>query len=272
MLDDVHAVGKAARARELDLILGLILAVTSAALGLPENGRGQRALSGQLGHIVHDAVFVEELLRLKFSAHLVAEAERDARVDDRLSAQHVGKIRRGDIDISKHVEIGQPARERAGPLAAVSRLDLQLLALFAGDLPALKVEGIFVPVAPDGHIHIARGVLRGTSAEAVEAEGIFVVVAIEIVVLAAGVELAVHKLPVVALFLGVPVHGTAAPVVLHLDAAVGVMRERDDLAVPLARLVDGVREDLEHRVLAAVQSVRAKDNARALAHALRTLE
>ena len=50
------------------------------------------------------------------------------------------------------------------------------------------------------------------------------------------------------------------------------MRERDDLAVPLARLVDGVREDLEHRVLAAVQSVRAENNARALAHALRALE
>ena len=272
MLDDVHAVGKAARAGELDLVLRFIFAVTSAALRLPENGRGQRALSGQLGHIVHDAVFVEELLRLKFSAHLVAEAERDARVDDRLSAQHVGKIRRGNIDISKHVEIGQPARERAGLLAAVGRLDLQLLALFAGDLPALKVQGIFVPVAPDGHIHIARGVLRGAGAEAVEAEGIFVVVAVEIVVLAAGVELAVHKLPVVALFLGVPVHGTAAPVVLHLDTAVGVVCERDDLAVPLARLVDGVREDLEHRVLAAVQSVRAKDNARALAHALRALE
>ena len=240
MLDDVHAVGKAAGARELDLILRFIFAVAAAALRLPENGRGQRALARQLGHIVHDAVFVEELLRLKFSAHLVAEAERDARVDDRLSAQHVGKIRRGDVDVGKHVEIGQPARERAGLLAAVGRLDLQLLALFAGDLPALKVEGIFVPVAPDGHIHVARGVLRGAGAEAVEAQRKFIVAARIVVIFAARVQLAENQLPVVAALLLVPIHRAAASEVLDLDRAVGVARHDHQIAVALARFVDGV--------------------------------
>lgn len=42
--------------------------------------------------------------------------------------------------------------------------------------------------------------------------------------------------------------------------------------MPFARFVDGVRKDLEHGVLAAVQSVRAEDDARALAHAVRSLE
>lgn len=40
----------------------------------------------------------------------------------------------------------------------------------------------------------------------------------------------------------------------------------------LARFVDGVRKDLKDGVLAAVQPVRAEDDARALAHAVRALE
>ena len=40
----------------------------------------------------------------------------------------------------------------------------------------------------------------------------------------------------------------------------------------LARFVDGVRKDLEHGVLAAVQPVRAEDDGRALAHTVRALE
>ena len=82
------------------------------------------------------------------------------------------------------------------------------------------MQGVFVPVAPDGHVHIARGILRRARAEAVEAEGVFVVVAVQVVVLAAGVELAVHELPVEALFLGVIVHRAAAAHVLYFDAVV----------------------------------------------------
>ena len=40
----------------------------------------------------------------------------------------------------------------------------------------------------------------------------------------------------------------------------------------LARFVDGVGKDLEHGVLAAVQPIRAEDDARALAHTVRALE
>ena len=42
--------------------------------------------------------------------------------------------------------------------------------------------------------------------------------------------------------------------------------------MPFARFVDGVGKDLKDGVLAAVQSVRAKDDARALAHTVRSLE
>jgi len=150
----------------------------------------------------------------------VFEAERDARVDDGLTAQRFDIVVGGNVDIGKHVEVGQPARARAGFAAAVGRLDPELIALFAHGLAAFKVQGVFVPVAPDGHVHIARGILRRARAEAVEAEGVFVVVAVQVVVLAAGVELAVHELPVEALFLGVIVHRAAAAHVLDFDTVV----------------------------------------------------
>ena len=45
-----------------------------------------------------------------------------------------------------------------------------------------------------------------------------------------------------------------------------------DIAVPLARLVDGVGQNFKHRVFAALQPVRAEDDRRALAHAVRALQ
>lgn len=127
-----------------------------------------------------------------------------------------------------------------------------------GDLPALKVEGIFVPVAPDGHIHIARGVLRGAGAEAVEAEGIFVVVAVEIVVLAAGVKLAVHKLPIVAPLSLVVSERNAAPAVVNLDRVVGKYGYGYHVAEALARFIDGVRGLFRKRTARSRQDRRSR--------------
>ena len=216
MLDALYLIREAARAGELDLVFGLVLAVAAAALRLPEDGGGQGVFTRDLGDIVDDAVFVDEVLRLEVAGEsFVFEAERDARVDNGLTAQRFDIVVGGNVDIGKHVEVGQPARARAGFAAAVGRLDPELIALFAHGLAALKV-----PVAPDGHVHIARGILRRARAEAVEAEGVFIVVAVEVIVLAAGVELAVHELPVEALFLGVIVHRAAAAHVLYFDAVV----------------------------------------------------
>ncbi len=168
MLDALHLVGKAARAGELDLILGLVRAVAAAALRLPEDGRCEGVLARDLGDIVDDAVFVEEVLRLKAAGKdLVFQPERDACVDDGLTAQCFGIVIDGDVDVGEHVEVGQPARARAGLFSAVGRLDAELLPLFARRFAALKVQGVFVPVAPDGHVHIARGILRRARAEAV---------------------------------------------------------------------------------------------------------
>ena len=91
-------------------------------------------------------------------------------------------------------------------------------------------------------------------------------------VFAAGVHFAEHELPVVAALLVVKIHRAAAAVVLNLDGAVAVACDRDLLAVALARLVDGVREDLENRVLAPLDAVGAEDDGRAQAHTVRAFE
>ena len=102
------------------------------------------------------------------------------------------------------------------------------------------MERVFLAVAPDGHVHIFRGVLRRAGAETVQTEGVFIVAALCVVVLASGVELAENELPIVALFLRVPRNRTAAALVLDLDGAVRVFRQRNNRAVTLARLVYGV--------------------------------
>ena len=119
MFDALHLIREAARAGELDLVFGLVLAVAAAALRLPEDGGGQGVFTRDLGDIVDDAVFVDEVLRLKVAGeNFVFEAERDARVDDGLTAQRFDIVVGGNVDIGKHVEVGQPARARAGFAAA----------------------------------------------------------------------------------------------------------------------------------------------------------
>ena len=143
---------------------------------------------------------------------------------------------------------------------------------FPTTLPFFEVQVVAAAVAPDGHVHVFGSVLRGAGAQAVEAQGVFVIAAVGVLVLAAGVELAKDQLPVEALLDGVPVQRAAAAEVLHLDRAVLEGGQGDLVAVALARLIDGVGEDLENGMLAAVQPVRAEDDARALADAVGALE
>ena len=81
VLDKVDAVGKAAGDVELDLVLGLVGAVTSAALGLPADGLGERVVPGQLADIVGDAVLIDEVLGLELPVCLIAQAEPPTPLD-----------------------------------------------------------------------------------------------------------------------------------------------------------------------------------------------
>lgn len=134
------------------------------------------------------------------------------------------------------------------------------------------MQGVFVAVAPNRDVHVLGSVLGRAGAQAVGAEREVVVAALVVVILAAGVELAKDELPVKALLGRVPVERAAAAVVLYLNGAIAKDGKGDELAVTLARLVNGVGQDLEGSVCTAIESVRAKDDGRAQAYALLVLE
>ena len=134
------------------------------------------------------------------------------------------------------------------------------------------MEVIAFAVPADDDVHEAGGVLGGAGAQAVETQGVFVVVAAVVVIFSAGIQLAEDQLPVVLADFFVPVHRAAPAEVLDLDAAIPEVGDDDLLAEALAGLVDGVGEDLEHGVLAALQPVGAEDDARALADPVGSLQ
>ena len=259
--------GEADGGGNLDLVIGLVLPVAALALTFPELRHGEGIALSQFVDIIQNAVLVAEFRRLEFAAHLVAEAEGDTGIDHRLALEHIQIVFHRDVDVGKDLQIGLPMKQRTC-LFAVGRLPFQV----ADDLAPFKVEGILEIVAVDAGIEILRGVLRGAGAQAVETQGELVVVAGVVVVFAAGVHLAEHQFPVVALLLFVPVHRAAASEILHLDAPVLIAGDDDQIAVPLTGFVDGVGEDLKDGVLAADEVVGAKNNGGAFAHAVGTLQ
>ena len=118
--------------------------------------------------------------------------------------------------------------------------------------------------------HPFRRILRGAQAQTVQAQGVFVIVRAG-GVFAARVHLAEQQLPVVASLAVVPVHGHAAAKIFHNDAAVLAAGHVDGVTVAVAGLVDGVGDDLKNGVGAALHTVGAKNNGRALAHTVGTL-
>ena len=262
-----HPVGKAEGHRQLHLVFRLVLAVAAAALRLPELDGGERPVAGELRHIVDDAVFIAELRLLEAGVRLVSEQEGHAVVDDRLPLDRVGIVFERDVDVGEDREVGPPADLRAGGAAA------GLLLLKAADiLPVLEMQGVFKAVAVDLHVHVFGGILGRAEPQPVEAEGVFVALPLVGLVFAARIELAEDELPVVALLPLVVVHRDAPAEILDLDRLVAVAGDEDLVPVPLARLVDRVGENLKHRVLAALQPVRAEDYPRALAYPVGALE
>ena len=260
VLNHVDLVGKAAGHAELYLIFRLVRPVPAFLFRLPEDGDGKAALSRQLCHVVLNAVFIEKLRLLKLpGSRFIPEAESNALIHHRLPFHHVGKIRCGDGNVGEHIQIRKPPGSGAGlfRLAFGQRLLLQL----ANNLAPLKVETVFKTIPPDGDIHVAGGVLGGAGAQTIQAQGILIIVAGDIVILAAGVQLAVHQLPVVPLLFLVPVHRAAPAQIFHFNGAVGVPGDGNGFAMAFPGLVNGVGENLKHRMLAAVQSVGSKNDA-----------
>ena len=101
-------IGKAERRRELDLVLRLVRPVSTATLGAYEVRRGERRVMRYLMNIVENAVFVNVFGNVKFISVLIAEAEGNAGVYNRLTVQDILKKLLGYINIGKHLEVWAP--------------------------------------------------------------------------------------------------------------------------------------------------------------------
>ena len=262
----LHGVGECERDVHLDLIVRLVGAVAAGGSTAAEVYRRQGLIPYQFVGIVGDAVLVQILKLLGVRAGLVGEHQRHTVVDDGLAAQHIFEGFRRDSDIGKDLSVGLPADDRAGALA-LERFFLQTAHILA----FLEVEVVVETVAVDIGSHPLAGVLRGTQAQAVQTQA-EIIVAAALGVFAAGVQLTENEVPVPA-FLGlVVVHRDAAAEVLDLDDMIRKERDVDAVAVAVAGFINRVGDNFKNGMGAALDTVGAEDDRRALAHTVSALQ
>ena len=182
VLQTAHLIGETERGGDFHLIIVHIGPVAAFSLGFPELGHGHGLAVGELRHIVQNALLIAELRGLKFAVFFTAEPECNTGVDHRLPLEDVEKKLLGDIDIGKHLQIRQPAKLGAGLLAAVGGLFH-----LPSDFALLKVELVLKAVPVDDGVKPLGGILGGAGAQAVEAQGVFIVAAGVVLVFTTGV-------------------------------------------------------------------------------------
>ena len=263
---EAHACG------DLYVVVGQVLAIATATVGLDKEGLGEVVGTDLLEHVVLNALGIAKVLFGKLAiVAFDAQAEGYVGIDHGLATHGLAIPIVRNTDRGEDLEVGAPLDGGTGTVL-VAGLNLERLLFGTDDFSLLKVQGVLVAVAPDGDVHVLGGVLGRAGAQAVGAEREVVVAALVVVVLAAGVELAKDELPVKALLGGVPVERAATTVVLYLNRTIAKGGEGDELAVALACLVNGVGQDFEGGMRAAVESVRAKDDGGAQTYALLILE
>ena len=264
-------VGKAECRFHFHLVFRLVRPVPAPLLRLGVLHGGQGVFARQFFYIVHDAVLVYEFLLLKSAGLcLPPEDKTQAGIDHSLLFQHLFKVFLGDVGVGEHIQVQLEAV--GGARLAFIGLPDQVVLSFCHVLPPLKMEGVLPAVPAGDHVHIFRGILGGAGAQAVEAQGELVVFPFVVLVFAAGVQLAVDQLPVVAALPLVVIHGHAPPEILHFNGAIGKMGHMDAVSIAFPRLVDGVGEDLKKSVSAALDAVGTKDHPGAFAHPVRPFE
>ncbi len=227
---------EAERERHLDLVFGLVLAVASAPLRFNEMHRRHAVLPRKLVCVIDDAIFVQVFELLEFArCNLVVEYKFDAAVHDGLLFYRVLIKLERYVNVGKHVKVGFPADFRTGvAVFAVFRSEsADVFSLF-------KVQSEFFSVAADRRVHIFRAVLRRACTQTVQTKTELVILSVVVLVFSAGVKLAEDKLPIEASLGGVKFDGHTASAVLILDRLVEIAAHRDDVSVPLTRLVDRV--------------------------------
>ena len=151
VLGQAQLVGEAECHRQFYLVIRLILPVAADPFRLPELHWGQRLLTAQqLGDIVLDAVFIEELLlgkatRLGFAA----QQEQHPGVHHGLALEDIPVVVRRYGDVGKHLQIRLPANGASGVPAAGGGF-LHLLRR----LTLLEVKLVDKAIPANGDIHI----------------------------------------------------------------------------------------------------------------------
>ncbi len=261
ILFHLDLVREADRRVDDDLVVLLVGAVPAGGLGVPELDPGERLFFHVLLEVVRNTVLVDIFVGLEAGRRgalldLVPQDELETVVDDGLAAQDVLEVLQRDVDVREDLEVRFPGDARPR-LPTAELFFLQL----AGGLALLEFDVVLEPIFEDFGFHPLGGVLGRAEAQTVQTEGEFVETGARVVViLAAGVHLTEQKFPVVFLFVFVVVHRDAPSEVLHLETLVEEAGQDDVVAVALSRLVDGVRENFEDRVLTPFDAIRAEDD------------
>jgi hypothetical protein len=213
--DGLVGIGRPAE-RELDRV-GVLLALAGDRLG------GQPLDLAELVREIGAEVAGEEPLVL-LAGGLVVEAELQARTEHRLGLEHVAQLRHRELLGVEILGVGPEAHRGAGIALAGGADDLEL----RGDLAVLEADVVFLAAALDPALELLRERVDHRHADAVQAAGELVVVAVE---LAARVQAREDELDAAHLLLRVDVDRHAAAVVGHLERAVLVERDRDLLRV-----------------------------------------
>ena len=120
-------------------------------------------------------------------------------------------------------------------------------------------------VAVDIGSHPLAGVLSGTQTQTVQTETEIIVTA-AFGIFAAGVQLAKDQIPVPALLSLIIIDRNTAAEVLDLDDMIRKERDVDTVAVAVAGFINGVGDNFKNGMGAALDTVGAEDDRRALAH------
>ena len=139
VLDDGHFIGEAEGDGQLHLVLRLIRPVPAPPLGLPKYRLGEGILSGQLGDIVQNPVFVLKLRGGKLAGGgLLLEAEGDTGVNHRLPLEYIGVVLHRDVNVGKDLQVGLPPDRGPRLFPPIRGLLFQAANIFS----FFKMEGI----------------------------------------------------------------------------------------------------------------------------------
>ncbi|MBV6515674.1 MAG: hypothetical protein HPKKFMNG_01316 [Planctomycetes bacterium] len=249
---------------EGDLDLDLVgLTLVHDLVGIDHVVMDARLVAVMPGHELLDALLEVEQLFLALFVAVVHEFDVDALAQEGQFAQARGNQRQLEFACVKNLVVGKKGDARARVVGLIN--DLQVGRLLA----ARKLDHMFLAALPHGHARPGRACVNGLEADAVQAAGRVVCLALE---LAAGVQVGKHHLDAGFSRLLVDADGNAVAVVGHGAGAVLVNLDGDMVAPPRQSFVHGVCHDLEHEVMQAVHVTPADVHVRALADAFEAFQ